>query len=138
MDLAPVIARIRSQVTALKFVGGAADLAAAAEDLKIAPAAYVYALAERAARSGGIGYVAQQVTARFGVVIAARNLRDARGEAAAADLEPLRTSVRAALVGWAPAAGYDRCEYVGGRLLQLAQAVLWWQDDFETTYAIKG
>lgn len=138
MDLAPIIDRIKSQVTAFKFVGGAADLAAAEQDLKLAPAAYIYPIAERAARSGGIGYVAQQVTARFGVVIAARNLRDARGEAAAADLEPLRTSVRTALVGWSPAAGYDRCEYVGGRLLQLAQAVLWWQDDYETRHAIKG
>ncbi len=138
MDLAPVVSRLQAQVAAFRLVAGAADLASATDDLKQVPAAYVYPVADRTTRSGGLGYVAHEVQARFGVVIAARNLRDARGEKAIGDLEPLRLAVRTALLGWLPATGYDRCTWQGGRLIRIAQAVLWWQDDYETAYSVKG
>lgn len=131
MDLAPIIERLRGEVSALRFVGGAADLPAATEELKQTPAAFVIPLTDAATRNAdATGSVTQQITARFGVLLAAQNLRDARGEAALTTLEPLRLAVREALVGWVPAGFEDPCEIVAGRIMSLSDRVLWWQDDF--------
>lgn len=131
MDVGAIVVRLKAQVATLRFVGGAADLPAATEELKQVPAAFVIPLTDAASRNGdGTGSVTQQVTVRFGVLIAAQNLRDARGEAALGTLAPLRTAVRDALVGWVPTGYEDPCEIVSGRMLSLTDRVLWWQDDF--------
>jgi len=137
MQLTPILDRLNTHVTALRQTGGAADLAAARDDLRIAPAAYVIPLRETPGRNELGEAIWQRVTVRLGLVLAVRNVRDARGEAAAEDLEALRQSVRAALLGWAPAMGHDPLEYGGGRLLALTNAILWWQDDFTTAFYMK-
>lgn len=132
-DAALVIARLTAQVSAFRKVAGAADYAAAAPELKQTPAAFVLSLADRAGRSStGTMVVSQEMEARFGVIFAVQNLRDARGQQAGADLLALRIAVMTALLGWQPASDYDPCEYGAGRLLQLDDAVLWWQDDYVT------
>ena len=134
-----IIARLDTQVAALKRVAGSAELAAASEDLKQVPAAFVIPAAERpGASSTGTMLVSQQNTVRFGVVLAVSNLRDARGEKAQADLLTLRTAIMTALLGWQPNVEFDPLEYAGGRLLQLADQVLWWQDDFTTTHLLRS
>lgn len=134
-----IIARLDTQVSALKHVAGSAELAAANADLKQLPAAYVVPNAERPLGSStGTMVVSQQNSARFGVVLAVSNLRDARGEKAQADLLTLRTAVMTALLGWQANAEFDPLEYAGGRLLQLADQVLWWQDDFSTTHLLRS
>jgi hypothetical protein len=131
MDLAPIIARLKGEASVLRFVGGAADLPAATEELKQHPAAFVIPLTDSASRNGdATGSVTQQVTVRFGVLLAVQNLRDARGEAALTTLTPVRLAVRDALVGFVPEGYEDPCEIVGGRIMQLNDRVLWWQDDF--------
>lgn len=134
-----IIAHLKDQVTSLKLVGGAADLDAASESLKQKPAAFVLPNSERANPSTtGTMAVSQQNTVRFAVVLAVQNLRDARGENAQADLLSLRTDIITALHGWEPDADFNPIEYSGGRLLQLADRVLWWQDEFVTAHLLRS
>ena len=129
-----VIARLADQVTALRKVAGAADFAAATPDLKQTPAAFVIELSNRASpNSLATMAVSQENTIMFGVIIAAQNLRDATGEKAHTDMRALRQSVMTALLGWQADADYDVVTYSGGRLIQLDNLVLWWQDDYITS-----
>jgi len=130
-----VIARLQSQVPALKKVAGAVDFATAAQDLKQPPAAYVIELTNRATRNSlAVMAVSQENEIRFGVIMAVQNLRDARGDAAQADMNVLvRAPVMTALLGWEPDPDYSVIEYGGGRVLQLDNLVLWWQDDYLTS-----
>ncbi len=134
-----IIDRLKDRVPALKWIGGAADFAAAAEGLKQSPAAIVLPSAERATGSSTGTLVTSQLnTARFAVAMAVQNLRDSRGEAAHADLRTLRTDIMTALHGWQPNADFDPIEFGGGRLLQLNNQVLWWQDDFLTSNLLRS
>lgn len=129
-----IVTRLKAQVAALKIVAGAADFAAAAPDLKFTPAAYVIELANRAERNSlATTAVSQLNEIRFGVILAVQNLRDATGEKAHTDLRALRASVMTALLGWEPGPDYDVLEYGDGRLIQLDNLVLWWQDDYITS-----
>ncbi len=134
-----VIARLQSQVAALRDVAGAADLAAASQNLIRAPAAFVLPLSDRPGRNTtGTMVVSQQNTMSFGVVFAVQNLRDVRGQKGNVDLLALRISAMTALLGWQPALDYDPCEYGAGRLLQLTDQVLWWQDDYLTRALLRS
>lgn len=138
-DAQLVITRLGSLVPAtLKKVGGAVDVPATEEAVaRLAkeklPAAYILPLADRAgANVTGTEIVEQMVECRYGVLLAISNLRDPRGEQAQADLRAVRQAIMDALLGWAPAADYDPCEYAQGRLMQFSDQVLWWQDDYLT------
>lgn len=133
MNLAPVIARLQSQIPQLRKVGVAADIPTAQELLKQVPAAFVVPLAETAdSNELESGAISQAITYRFGVLWAAMNLRDASGEAAQNDLEAIRSAGKTALLGWQPDGTMDPCLFGGGQLLQVADRVLWWQDVFVT------
>lgn len=135
MELGLVIDRLRDRVTELRVVAGAAAITAAQEDLKTTPAAYVIPLGEQAARNALVGGGhSQQVSVRFGVVLAARNVRDARGQAGHEELERLREAAKSALIGWAPDADHDPIELARGQLLALTDTILWWQDEYLTSY----
>lgn len=136
--LSAVEARLAT-VSALKKIAGAADFASAGADLKgKLPAAYVIPMTERAGGNSLVSAVSQHTEARFGVVLAVSNLRDARGQNAHGDLAPLRAAVIAALLGWQPGPDYDPVLFGSGRLLQLQDGVLWWQDDFVTAYYLRS
>lgn len=138
-DPAWIVAQLKTEVTALKLVGGAADLSAATDSVIQKPAAFVLANSERASGSTtGTMAVNQQNTVRFAVLIAVQNLRDRRGEKAQADLLSLRGSIMTALHGWQPDADFDPIEYGGGKLLQLSDQVLWWQDEFVTAHLLRS
>ncbi len=138
-DASLIVARLRDQVSALRKVEGAAEFAAAEPDLKLTPAAFVIELANRTAPSRtGTEVVSQVNEIRFGVVMAVQNLRDVRGDAAKATLNPLRESVMTALLGWVPEPEYDPCEYGGGRLVQIANQVLWWQEEYVTRFLLRS
>jgi hypothetical protein len=139
-DPQPVIARIRDQVPALKRVAGAADFAAAAPDAKQLPAAFVVALSDRAGPNRlAVQATEQLMDARFGVIVAAQNLRDPRGEQAAVELRALRAAVAGALLGWTPdGETLEPIEFAAGRMLQLDNLVLWWQDDYTTRLLLRS
>ncbi|MCE7915420.1 MAG: hypothetical protein DYH15_12275 [Nitrosomonas sp. PRO4] len=134
-----IITRIKAEVSSLKLVGGSADLGAAAESLKQSPSAFVLPNSERASGSStGTMVISQLNTVRFSVVLAVQNLRDSRGETAQSDLLILRTAIMTALHGWQSDADFDPIEFSGGRLLQLTDQVLWWQDEFITANTIRS
>lgn len=134
------IARLADQAPAFKSVKGAADFGAAGMDgVKQVPAAFVILLAETPGEQQHATLSTQQATrTTFGVIYAAQNLRDARGETALTGIIALRAEVFAALYGWQPSADFDPCEFSGGRILQLDNQVLWWQDDFVTQCIIRS
>ncbi|MCC7413318.1 MAG: hypothetical protein IT495_17010 [Gammaproteobacteria bacterium] len=134
MLVAAIIARLRTEVSALRDVTGAADLRAAGITLKRWPAAWVVLTGEQAQANQLATAVSQRVVATVGVVLGARDVSDATGTAAREALEPVRGAVRAALLGWAPDAEYEPCVLRGGRLLAFGDAVLWWLDEFDTAY----
>jgi len=130
--------RLRLEVPAFKKVGGAADLPGAEDALKQVPAAFVMLLAESAAANELLsGALSQRVVVRFAVLIAASNLNDATGEAALATLVPLREAVNAMLLNWQPHPSFDPCEFARGQLLQVADRVLWWQDEYVTAFYLR-
>lgn len=135
MLLSPVAAQLTSVVTAFRKVYGAANFAAAKEDLKATPTGYVLSLSDAAKPNTLIGLrVHQHVIERFGVILAVSNARDVRGEAVNGPLETLREQVIQALLGFQPTTDYDPILYAGGRLLELDVTTLWWQLEFTTGY----
>lgn len=134
-----IVTRMKAEVSSLKLIGGAADFGAATEGVKQVPAAFVLPSSERAASSStGTLVVSQNNIVRFGVVVAVQNLRDPRGEKAQADLRPIRTAILTALHGWQPDGDFDPIEFGGGRMLQLTDQVLWWQDEFVTSHFMRS
>lgn len=140
MLLLPVVARIKAietaGVTEFRKVATAANFAAARDDLKQSPSAYVLPLQDAAGpnQMGGGGAIIQQVREQFGIALAVSNLRDASGVAAQAEFERLRRLVIDQMLGFVPGAGYEPCEYGGGTILMMDAAVLWWQLRFTTAY----
>lgn len=116
-------------------VAGAADFAAARDDLKSPPAAYVVPLNDMAQPNMVQGMsVEQHITERFGVILAVRNAADVRGDKVNGALETLRSATIQALLGIRPAADYDPVQYSAGRLLLLDVTTTWWQLEFTTGY----
>lgn len=139
MLLVPVVDALKAIETdgkaEFRKVATAANFAAARDDLKQVPAAYVLPMNDTAAPNAlGGGAVLQQVKERFGVALAVSNLRDASGVAAQVEFERLRRLVIDALLGFVPGAGYEPVEYAGGSLLAIDASVLWWQLSFTTGY----
>lgn len=136
--LADIAARLRDLCPSLLVVGDAAQFAAVVDQLPDTPAAYVIPLNERAsANRFASGAVHQEVDAQLGVVFAVRNVTDARGAAANADLAALRAEVSAALIGWQPDGCSDHVLFAGGELVAFANGCLWWQDEYVTSYPVR-
>ncbi len=139
MDLHPIAVQIKSLTPALADIGLAGDFQTAMQNLRLkTPAAFVLPGPERAGPNIYIQAVGQLVTMRFSVVLAIQNLRDMQGDAAQTDLDPIRTAVLAALLGWQPGAADSPITFGGGRMLKWADGVLWWQDDYDTTYYVRA
>lgn len=139
MLLLPIVDQIKAietgGVAEFRKVATAANFAAARDELKNPPAAYVLPMADRAsANQLGGGAILQPVKEQFGVALAVSNLRDASGVAAQAEFERLRRLVIDKLLGFVPGTDYEPCEYGGGGILMLAPDVLWWQLVFTTGY----
>ncbi|MCL2872427.1 MAG: Gp37 family protein [Betaproteobacteria bacterium] len=135
VDLSAVAARLAATVP-VNQIGGAAKYAAATTDTKAVPALFVIPLAESAGKNRWANGISQRVEATFGVVIGARNLSDEKGAAAQPALTALREKVFAALLGWMPEGCSMPITYDSGRLIDLANGIIWWQDDFTTAYEI--
>lgn len=137
----PVVDRLVATASAtvlpggFRKVAGAADFAAARDDLKMPPAAYVIPLNDTATPNVLMGLaVEQHVIERFGVILAVSNMRDVRGGAVNAPLETLRRAAIDNLLAFQPTTDYDPIQYAAGRLLSLDVSVIWWQLEFITGY----
>lgn len=134
MNLAPVVARLKDQLTTFRQVGAVADLATAGQAVAITvPAAFVVPVDERAGPVANISGAPQQIDVRFMVLIVTANRRDATGAAALGDLQGRRDEVLAALRGWFPDGGIDAPAWRAGRVLRLVDQQLWWGDEFVVT-----
>ncbi|MCV2359633.1 hypothetical protein LNV08_11700 [Paucibacter sp. TC2R-5] len=139
MDMTPIIARLKAQLTGFVLISGVADLDAAIASTSVAPAAYCLPLAESAEGPDMLGVHHQRIAQEFGVVLVISNLRDATGTAAAADLAAKRIALRAALMGWVPdASNGEPVSFTSGRILRFENQQLWWTDEFrvKTDYRI--
>lgn len=107
--LAPVLTQLRT-VSALRYVGNAADLRSALDQQPAAvPAAFVVRQ-ERARPSAGAsgGVLVQQMDVDVIVVLYVRNVAgSASGEGAAAEMDTLAADVRTKLLNWRPAEGVE-------------------------------
>lgn len=134
-----IIAQLKT-VSTLALVEGAAGFAAAADPQtgakpKAVPAAFVLRLADSGQPTLTFMRVEQRVAATFGIVYCVRNVADAKGGAAAGDLESVRAAGRAALLGWHPP-GADPFEFDAGALLAFRDGYMWWQDSYRSHYDI--
>lgn len=136
-DLTIVANRIRAHCPDFIEVGGATDYVTAVAASMATPAAFVVPLGEIPGDSDLDVGIAQRVTLHIGVVIAVQNMSDRAGAAALDDLAPARTAVRQALLAWTSAGFTDPWRMAGGRLLEMDNGVLWWQDDFAATYHVR-
>lgn len=124
MIVGGVIARLEA-ANVFALVEGAAELAALQDAAPPAsPAAYVFIDEEAAEPNDRLNAVLQRVEVDLSVVLMTTDVSDATGGAGAAEIEALKAAVRAALVGWTPAAGDDVVTYVGARLVRARNGVV--------------
>lgn len=131
-----IITRLKDQVISLRKIGKAADLASAMQDgSNQFPRAYVLPNAEQGGQPRLMtGAVAQRRTPRIGIVLVVKNVRDMVGDAAGSDMEALRLLTDEALFGWKPDDAHSALMFAGGRLLNISNGEVWWQDDYTTDY----
>lgn len=138
MDCSLIVARLKDQARSLVDVQGAAAYANATAAYKRTPSAFVIPLGETAHKNELVNAVSQEVALNFGVIYAIRNVVDARGDQANTDLAAIRAQGFSALLGWWPSGLNNPCTFVKGRLLELNNLTLWWQDDFATQETIRS
>ena len=134
-----IVDRLKAQVTALKSVKGAAELAALDNRLTVEPAAFVVWLSDRPRGDGGqvTGHTTQILTSTYSVVLAVRRYADPLGGAMADDIQPLRDAVLIALLGWAPS-GCQPFRFAGGEMIGLRDGEVWAQDRWITDTLYRG
>lgn len=136
MSLARLIRdRLRAALvpTTLRMVEGSAEWAGLATPPPAArtPCAYVLPASFDPGPNGlAGGAVRQSVAQTVAVMLVASNLRDARGEAAALDLDALLEEVIATLHGWKPSAADTALLLGAGELLDASGGLVVWQQQF--------
>lgn len=129
--IGPIRTRLRAQVPALKLVAGGAEFAALNAVPNLSPIAYVMPwVMSGGANNLAAGGFRQRIEETAAVFILHRNLRDDRGEAAADDLDVVVRAVRDALIGWVPMTGWEQIETRSGRVFDMSDGVVAWQELF--------
>jgi len=137
LSLALIAAHLKAQVPAFKSIEGAAELENAIKGrIRVAPAGFVIPLNEDvSSNSTGSMVVTQEITDRFAIAYAVKDLSGPMGEEAIdGDLRDLRLATMNALVGWVPGNGFNICEYDGGALIQINGGTIIWRDRFRTSH----
>lgn len=137
LTLADVRARLKA-LNVFALVGGTIEMATARKAIPAAtPACYVFPLADTASENESApNGVSQAITSQFGVTIVVKNVSDAIGQAAEADLQVLVDAVRVALLGWQPEGTEKKIEFKGGALDSFPDQHVWWLEKFATGYLI--
>lgn len=134
MKIGAIVLKLRIAETYFKNnIGGAADLDMATSGTLLQDMAFVVPLAENAEDNTDSNSVNQNITERFGVVVAISNETtedDLTGITAYDKLHDIRAELFSALVGWDPGYNGPIC-FRGGRLLAIDRAWLWYQYEFE-------
>lgn len=134
-DTSLIAAHLAQSVPALQFVGGAADYAAVKELRGFrTPSAYVIFAEESNTGKvpASIGVCAQESLVEFGVVLALRHYKEARGEQMQDAARALIGQSRAALIGHKPAhPGVRVVGWQSGKVLDYDAGVLLFADVYQ-------
>ena len=136
MRVTPIVLKIRSSNTVFKQnIGGAVELeiVRASQGIK-ENMAFVIPTKDSAERSRSEGSIDQTVTEQFTVVAVFKNdtsQRDKVGFSVNDLIHTARSQLFRALVGKFYYEGTSQIEYVGGQLLPLNPAYVWYQFDFQ-------
>lgn len=126
--IAAIIARLKT-LPGLRLVEGLAEWSVLDAPPLLTPAAYVLPGTTGAQPNGvASGGFRQALRETAQVVLLTRNLRDAGGAAATQDLVAIRDAVRASLLGWVPAPGWEPLELVSGGLVGMEGDAVVWRD----------
>ena len=122
-------------MSALKLVAGAVAFNVASQSNPAAtPAAFVFVVDESDGENGLEQPMVQDVTVTLAVVLVVRQVSDAQGAAAGADMDTLRQAVGAALRGWVIGADYDPLARRQSALVAFRDGHMWWQETWLTRY----
>ena len=127
-------AQLEAASTDLKKIGLSANLAQAQKELKQDPAAFVFPGPDKAGPNTLVNAVSQSVSATVSIVIAIKHAGAKTGGKNIDELNVVRQQINDALLGWQPADADDQVEYANGRLIGFNNQVLWWIDNYQTTY----
>jgi len=141
LSVQPIIERLKA-LDKFAEVGGVAQFSRAEEMRQTVPAAFVLPLDNEAQRINGelsrySNAVSQYIHDTFAVIIIARNVSDARGEAAIEELAALREAVVNSLVGWVPPGASCELLYRRGRLEKFNDQTVFWRDEYITAHDLE-
>lgn len=135
MRLGQIVLRIRSKKTYFdNYVGGTAELDLAISNTLKKDMAFVIPLVDDAGKNQYDTSINQRIIERFGVVVALANdssQTDKLGFLSYDKLHEIRNDLIRALVGWMPIGAECQVCYRGGKLIDVNNAYLWYQFEFE-------
>lgn len=142
LDAGPLIQRLRDQVTELRSVDGALEMAAlmrAKTPLVGRPIAHVIATGARGQRADvATGVYSQPVDLAFAVILTIPVVNDATGARAAATVDRLIRAIVQALVGWAPDSAPGVVQLGGWQLARFDAEVIAVSIDFSITDLLRA
>lgn len=111
-----------------RVIGLVSDLAALKDIKPLAtPAAYIFIKSEASGPNTLMNGLRQRTEFDIGIMLITTNVSDAKGAAAAVDIETLKGATRGALVGWQPASAAGAIENIGGEIVKAANSTIWWE-----------
>jgi hypothetical protein len=135
MRLGAIVLRIRSKNTHFgEYVGGVVELDTAIKNTLKKDIAFVIPLIDDAGRNEYDTTYNHKIIERFGVVVALANdssQSDKLGFLAYDQLHDIRGQLISALCGWIPIGAENQVMYRGGKLIDINNAYLWYQFEFE-------
>lgn len=136
--VAEIKERLRAPGTPFSLVRGGAQLASVKDRPELLPAAFVLVTRDASAEnSRATGPVMQRSERDVTVVIVCEDLSDADGDAAADELETLKTYVRVRLIGFKPGDMVDVITHVGGEIIEARAGCAWFGDTFSAPTYLK-
>lgn len=140
MKIGQIVLKLRLANTIFENrIAGAAELSMALQGTLQKEVAFVLQLAEEAQTNKYDSGINQQITEKFGVIVALDNAtsqKDKTGITAYDKLYKVRKELFSALLGWQIEEMEDLISYGGGKVLGINRAQLWYQFEFETSYRI--
>lgn len=140
MRIGPIVLKLRLAETRFgNRIGGAADLVRVLENTFEKEVAFVVQLSETAPPNLYDNGLNQEITERFGVVVALDNGssdRDKTGLTAYDTLHEVRSEIFRAILNWQMDGFESTVYYSGGRVVDINRANLWYMFEFEATTRI--
>jgi len=140
MRLGLIVARLKDcETTFGNNIGGAAELGIAVKETYKTDMAFVIPLTDTANTNPNDFGINQKITEKFGIVVALNNdasQADKIGFKAYDRLHSIRAEIWSAILGWQMTDMEDVITYVGGRLININRAYLWYQFEFKTAFRI--